>query len=70
MLLADMGAHVTRIERPGPKDSEMEAAHTILKRERDTVADLIRGSDIVFEGFRPPGSSRSSGSTRRSSTGV
>ena len=48
-----MGAHVTRIERPGPKDSEMEAAHTILKRERDTVADLIRGSDIVLEGFRP-----------------
>ncbi|WP_288833265.1 CaiB/BaiF CoA-transferase family protein [uncultured Corynebacterium sp.] len=64
MLLADMGADVTRIERPGPKDPETEAAHTILnrgttalecdlKRERGTVADLIRGSDIVLEGFRP-----------------
>jgi len=62
MLLADMGAEVLRIERPGtPKDP-----HDILARGRthlaldlraagaaDQVLSLFERADVLIEGFRP-----------------
>ena len=63
MLLADMGAHVLRIDRPG---AAPPLAHDILRRSRKSVAlDLkdpknievclqaLEKSDALIEGFRP-----------------
>ena len=62
MLLADMGAEVLRIERPGTPHTP----HDILARGRthlaldlraagatDQVLGLIERADVLIEGFRP-----------------
>ncbi|WP_051953801.1 CaiB/BaiF CoA transferase family protein [Xenophilus azovorans] len=62
MLLADMGARVVRIERPGAM--EMERGATMRGRERlaldlrsteglATARELLRHADVAIEGFRP-----------------
>jgi len=69
MLLADMGAHVVRIDRlPGPRRpiDDWTANDTLVDRGRLSVAlnlkqprgvalalDIIAGADILIEGFRP-----------------
>ncbi|GAA5234083.1 CoA transferase [Verticiella sediminum] len=63
MMLADMGAQVLRIERPGTARAR---ATDILVRSRDVVAmdlaapgataavlDMVAGADVLIEGFRP-----------------
>jgi alpha-methylacyl-CoA racemase len=65
MMLADMGADVVRIDRPGD-DLTMAGMHRVLLRNRrrlavdlkqpDGVATVLRlagGADALFEGFRP-----------------
>ncbi len=60
-LLADAGADVIRVERPGANTSSGYSlrGRTIvsldLKDERDagTAADLARAADVLVEGFRP-----------------
>jgi alpha-methylacyl-CoA racemase len=65
MLLADMGADVVRLERPGQRDP-VDTAHQVLLRGRrslaidlrhpgaaEVVLDIVRGADAVIEGFRP-----------------
>lgn len=67
MLLADMGADVIRVDRPGggsmgatdnPADVLQRGRRSIavnLKSEQgvETVLKLLEGADIVTEGFRP-----------------
>lgn len=68
MLLADMGADIIRIERPGPVDLgiSMPPQYNLLNRSRASVAldlknehaaelilKLCETSDALFEGFRP-----------------
>jgi alpha-methylacyl-CoA racemase len=68
MLLADMGASVIRIERPGGDDDTVEipARYNLMNRSRpglpvdlktkegaDLVLRLCDVADAVFEGFRP-----------------
>ena len=66
MLLADMGADVIRIERPGKQPSNVPPELDVLRRNRrsvvldirrpegrDAVLALIAGADVVLEGFRP-----------------
>jgi alpha-methylacyl-CoA racemase len=66
MLLADMGAEVLRIERPGVAEVHSNPRHYLLNRSRDTVAvdmkaadgvavmkKLLSGADVFIEGFRP-----------------
>lgn len=67
MMLADMGAEVIRIDRPGVNPMIAAASgHGILFRNRrtlavdlkkpegvETVLRLIEGADAIFEGFRP-----------------
>ncbi|MEV7397887.1 CaiB/BaiF CoA-transferase family protein [Aeromicrobium sp. NPDC092404] len=66
MLLADLGADVIRIDRPGgaglvvPTDQDMlsrgrPSAAVNLKDPRaiDVVLDLVERADILIEGFRP-----------------
>lgn len=68
MLLADMGAQVLRIERPGgdemglgtkPKDNLLLRGRPRLaldlKRPSDAaaLAELIDGADVLIEGYRP-----------------
>ncbi|HHI88994.1 MAG TPA: CoA transferase [Hellea balneolensis] len=59
-ILADLGAHVTRIERPGGLNLPVEnRGKTCLsldlknKAARQTVLDMLPEMDIVFEGNRP-----------------
>ncbi|HVW28228.1 MAG TPA: CaiB/BaiF CoA-transferase family protein [Polyangiaceae bacterium] len=65
MMLADMGAEVVRIDRPGD-DPAMEGMHRVLLRNRkrvtldlkkpEGVAAVLRmvgAADALFEGFRP-----------------
>jgi len=59
-LLADLGAQVTRIKRPGSLDLPIEnRSKTNLELDlksdmgRNTVLDMIPDSHIVFEGNRP-----------------
>lgn len=68
MMLADMGAQVTRVDRTDHvgRVSESSARHEVLNRGRrsiavnlkepeglDTVLRLAAGSDVLLEGFRP-----------------
>ncbi|GAB3440507.1 CaiB/BaiF CoA-transferase family protein [Phycicoccus ginsengisoli] len=63
MLLADLGADVLRVDRPG---EDLRATHAVLLRGRRSVAldlktddgraavrDLVARSDVLLEGFRP-----------------
>jgi alpha-methylacyl-CoA racemase len=65
MMLADMGAEVIRIDRPGTSDPT-GGMHRVLFRNRRTLAvnlkhpegaatirRLCRRADALFEGFRP-----------------
>lgn len=66
-ILADFGAEVIRIEKPGAPDREREAFDTVdlhrgkksvlldLARPegRDVFLRLVRGADVVVENFRP-----------------
>lgn len=68
MLLADMGASVLRIDRPGGSDVGigLDARFNLMNRSRpvievdlkspagvEAVLHLCRGADALFEGFRP-----------------
>jgi alpha-methylacyl-CoA racemase len=67
MMLADMGAEVIRVERPGPRGAfaEMPEADVLARGRRSVVLDLkdaqglalllelIDSAEVVFEGFRP-----------------
>jgi alpha-methylacyl-CoA racemase len=63
MMLADLGASVVRVDRPG---EDLRATHQVLLRGRrsvvvdlksplgrDTVLALAERSDVLVEGFRP-----------------
>ncbi|MBO0727686.1 MAG: CoA transferase [Acidimicrobiaceae bacterium] len=66
MLLADLGADVVRVERPGAAASGVDPLVDILRRNRrsivvdlrtrqgvEVVRRLARGADVLLEGFRP-----------------
>ncbi|RHW28152.1 CoA transferase [Nocardioides immobilis] len=66
MLLADMGADVVRIERPGRQGSSVPPEQDVLRRNRrsvvldlrqprgvETVLRLVAQADVLLEGFRP-----------------
>jgi alpha-methylacyl-CoA racemase len=66
MVLADMGAEVVRVVRPGPGQFGGRPSHDLLSRGRrsicvdlkrpegvDTILRLCERSDGLFEGFRP-----------------
>jgi alpha-methylacyl-CoA racemase len=64
MVLADLGADVVRVERPGPVSGMGESDVTLrgrrwvranLKDERDraVVMRLVGAADVLIEGFRP-----------------
>lgn len=66
MLLADLGADVVRVERPGPAASSVPPELDVLRRNRRsivvdlrepdgvrTVLALAAKADVLLEGFRP-----------------
>lgn len=66
MLLADMGAEVIRVERPGDGASGVPPLKDVLRRGRTsvvldlrrpegvkTVLQLVEQADVIIEGFRP-----------------
>jgi len=66
MLLADMGAEVVRLVRPGPDPFAANPSLDLLSRSRrsvgvdlktregvDTVLRMLQRADALFEGFRP-----------------
>lgn len=65
MLLADLGADVVRIQRPGELPKEGVNADVLLRgrrvveanlknpADRETILNLIAKADVVIEGFRP-----------------
>ena len=60
MLLADLGAEVTRIQRPGPsaagaqvRGRRIVAADLKNLDDLDRVRQLIDEADVLLEGFRP-----------------
>lgn len=66
MLLADLGADVIRIERPGKQGSSVPPERDVLRRNRRSVVldlrhpdgvaaalALVAGADVLIEGFRP-----------------
>jgi alpha-methylacyl-CoA racemase len=66
MLLADMGAEVVRVERPGPPASNVPPDKDVLRRNRRsiivdvrhpdgvrTVLSMAARADVLLEGFRP-----------------
>ncbi len=67
MVLADLGAEVLRVDRPGgPGLRVAPPAYDVLNRgrrnvcldlkhpdARDVVLDLVGGADVLIEGFRP-----------------
>ena len=66
MLLADLGADVIRIDRPGAASDPSQLAHVAVARgrrsivvdlqqpeARDVVDRILDGVDVLVEGFRP-----------------
>ncbi|MCV7102741.1 CaiB/BaiF CoA transferase family protein [Mycobacterium palustre] len=66
MLLADLGADVVRVERPGPPASAVPPEKDVLRRNRRSIVVDLRDSDgvrtvlsmaakadVLLEGFRP-----------------
>ncbi|TAM65622.1 CaiB/BaiF CoA-transferase family protein [Mycobacterium sp.] len=66
MLLADLGADVVRVERPGPPASAVPPEQDVLRRNRRsiivdlrdqagvrTVLSMAAKADVLLEGFRP-----------------
>jgi alpha-methylacyl-CoA racemase len=66
MLLADMGAEVIRVERPGAQASQVPPEQDVLRRNRRsvmlnlqhhdgvrTLLSLVTRADVLLEGFRP-----------------
>jgi len=60
MLLADMGADVVRIERPGaersPTDITLRGRRVVtldLKRDAEVALALLDKAEVLIEGFRP-----------------
>ncbi|GAA1479842.1 CaiB/BaiF CoA-transferase family protein [Gordonia sinesedis] len=65
MLLADLGADVIRVQRPGTLPTEGRAADALLRgrrvveanlkdpADRETILGLVAKADVVIEGFRP-----------------
>jgi len=66
MVLADLGADVVRVDRPGGQSVPLAAGHRVLARGRRSVAvdlkhpdgvavvhRLVAGADAVIEGYRP-----------------
>ncbi|MFT3716961.1 MAG: CaiB/BaiF CoA-transferase family protein [Gordonia sp. (in: high G+C Gram-positive bacteria)] len=65
MLLADLGADVVRVQRPGDLPKEGAPADALLRgrrvveanlknpADRETILNLVKKADVVVEGFRP-----------------
>ncbi|MGA8117178.1 MAG: CaiB/BaiF CoA-transferase family protein [Actinocatenispora sp.] len=66
MLLADLGADVVRVDRPGGRPPTVDAGHRVLDRGRRSVAvdlkhpdgiavvlRLVSAANAVIEGYRP-----------------
>ncbi|MGW0119367.1 CaiB/BaiF CoA transferase family protein [Streptomyces sp. NPDC003327] len=66
MLLADLGADVVRVDRPGGPGLGIDPAHDLTNRNKRsvlvdlkadggpaTVLDLVERADILVEGYRP-----------------
>ncbi|MFD9570019.1 CaiB/BaiF CoA transferase family protein [Streptomyces sp. NPDC059982] len=66
MLLADLGADVVRVDRPGGGALAIDPAHDVTNRNKrsvlvdlksaggpDLVLDLVERADVLIEGFRP-----------------
>ncbi|MFC9833675.1 CaiB/BaiF CoA transferase family protein [Rhodococcus sp. NPDC127530] len=62
MILADLGAEVVRVSRPGQPPTSDEAVlrgrrHVVADlrdvQDRDAVLDLVERADVLVEGFRP-----------------
>ncbi|MFE9613052.1 CaiB/BaiF CoA transferase family protein [Streptomyces sp. NPDC006012] len=66
MLLADLGADVVRVDRPGTPQLAVDPAHDVTNRNKRSVIvdlksadgparvlDLAERADILIEGFRP-----------------
>ncbi|MFI8962174.1 CaiB/BaiF CoA transferase family protein [Streptomyces sp. NPDC053493] len=66
MLLADLGADVVRVDRPGGPGLGIDPAHDLTNRNKrsvlvdlkadggpDTVLDLVERADVLIEGYRP-----------------
>ena len=66
MLLADLGADVVQVDRPGGGPDPVAAGHRILRRGRRSIAvnlkdpagaalvlRLVAASDVLIEGYRP-----------------
>lgn len=65
MLLADLGADVLRVQRPGDLPQEGRNADALLRgrrvieanlknpADRETILNLVAKADVVIEGFRP-----------------
>ncbi|MEU8774404.1 CaiB/BaiF CoA-transferase family protein [Streptomyces sp. NPDC048606] len=66
MLLADLGADVVRVDRPGPGGLAIDPAYDVTNRHKRSVLvdlkspegpglvlDLVERADVLIEGFRP-----------------
>ncbi|MEU6890770.1 CaiB/BaiF CoA-transferase family protein [Streptomyces sp. NPDC046557] len=66
MLLADLGADVVRVDRPGGGGLAVDPAYDVTNRNKrsvlidlkapcgpDRVLDLVERADVLIEGFRP-----------------
>jgi alpha-methylacyl-CoA racemase len=66
MVLADLGAHVLRVQRPGGGTALMPSEHEVTNRGRATITldlrdgaglaralELVERADVLVEGFRP-----------------
>ncbi|MFG2616202.1 CaiB/BaiF CoA transferase family protein [Streptomyces sp. NPDC048507] len=66
MLLADLGADVVRVDRPGGGGLAIDPAHDVTNRNKRSVLvdlkspggpalvlDLVERADVLIEGFRP-----------------